>query len=111
MKLTKHKLKQLIKEELSSLYEFESEKIGGEKLASGAAVKSARETAAQQKAGGITDLERDVIKKLRDQLVNAAQNTNIATGKVLRYANLLSQELQKLGVSDKPENEEADTQV
>tara|TARA_Y100000310_G_C20615166_1_gene780243 strand:+ start:301 stop:624 length:324 start_codon:yes stop_codon:yes gene_type:complete len=103
MKLTKHKLKQLIKEELDSLQELEKpEKLGIAKLGAGAAMKTARQSAVQQKATGITDLERSVMEKLQTQLLNAAQTTNIATGKVLRYANLLSQELQKLGVSDQP---------
>ena len=100
MKLTRSKLKQLIKEELASLQEFEKpEKLGTTKLGAGTAVTTARQAAVQQKSAGISDLERSLMDKLRSQLVGAAQNTNIATGKVLRYANLLSQELQKMGVS------------
>lgn len=108
MKLTKAKLKELIKEELASLQELapaKPEKLGTDKVGTGAAVKSARETAPDVKVAGITDLERGVIEKMKNQLINAAQSTNIATGKILRYANLLFQELQKQGVSDAPPEE------
>jgi len=89
MKITKQQLKHIIKEEF-------------EKVASTSVRQSARQDAAAQVAGGVTDSERGIIQTLLKQLTAAAQSGNITSGNVFRLADLLSKELAKT-VPQQPE--------
>ena len=82
MKITKSQLKQIIREEFGKV--------------KGATVRQTAAQDIQQKvAGGINDQERGIIQQLQQQLAQAAQVGNIASGKVLRLAQMLSAELVK----------------
>ena len=83
MKITKRQLKKIIKEE------FEKVKSTDVRAAAIADTKS-------KIAPGVNNQERGIIQQLQAQLTKAAQTGNIATGKVLRLAQLLSQELAKV---------------
>ena len=94
MKLTKEKLKQIIKEELESIRENPEE--FGKAKATAAQVKSgARASAAAQGEKGITNQERGIIKQLVDLLGKSAQNTNLLSGSIMTKIKQLAAELQK----------------
>ena len=93
MKITKSQLKQVIKEEF-------------EKMAS-ADVRAQRAGDLKQKvASGVTDQERGIVQKLQAQLAQAAKIGNIASGKVLRLAQLLSAELLKTEPEQPPQQKQ-----
>jgi len=83
MNLTKQEMMKIIKEELDKVTASDVRKD---------ASASARETG----ASGITDQERGLIKKLQSQLTTAAKSGNVATGRALKLAQMLSAELSKM---------------
>jgi hypothetical protein len=93
MKISKKELKELIKEEF-------------EKVRTADVRSSAVQGVKDKVAGGVTDQERGIIQRLQQQLTKAAQVGNIASGKVLRLAQMLSQELAKVA----PEQPQKDVQ-
>ena len=94
-KVTKSQLKQIIEEEFA-------------KVKSGD-IRKTYQTGIKQKTGsGVTDQERGIIQQLQNQLAQAAKVGNIASGKVLRLANLLSQELSKAGTEEPSQREPQD---
>tara|TARA_R110000824_G_scaffold38617_1_gene117850 strand:- start:2717 stop:3019 length:303 start_codon:yes stop_codon:yes gene_type:complete len=98
MKITKTRLKELIKEELERLDE-------GEALGTGAGRKATRAQALAVGRSDISGIERSAIVKLQQQLLDAAKTTNIVTGPVASLMKRLSAALDKLGVSTSPEAE------
>ena len=118
MKLTKAKLKQIIKEELSDLYESEKtqlseidwakkaaeikaedtpeaepEELGVWKMDTGQAVRGAREKAVDLKSGGVTPVERQMIRTMTDKMTEYAKSSNLKMGRVFRYLKLVFKEL------------------
>ena len=84
MKLTRHRLKEIIAEELK----FEVlEKTTAADIKHPATVKAVTKAAT---ASGVTDEERSVLSDLQKQLAQAAQVDNIATGQILALATKLS---------------------
>tara|TARA_Y100000296_G_scaffold71313_1_gene86695 strand:- start:2430 stop:2753 length:324 start_codon:yes stop_codon:yes gene_type:complete len=96
LKISKTKLKQIIKEVIEDeLGRSEPTQPEWEKTKTSAARTGGIEQAKQSVKGGINDLERGIIIKLQQQLISAAKVKNIASGRVLKLAKLLSQELAK----------------
>ena len=96
MKITKSQLKQIIKEEFG-------------KVKTAAVRKGTAQDVKQKVAGGITDQERGIIQKLQNQLAQAAQTGNIASGAIMRWATRLSQELEKV-TPDQQQQQQAQPQ-
>ena len=97
MKLTKSRLKEIIKEELEL-----SENpmgLGKEKERIAQARQTAMDIRGSVAASGITDQERALISKVGKQLQVAAQSANITTGPLARRLVMLFQELEKLVAS------------
>jgi len=94
MKLTKSRLKEIIKEELE-LSENQMA-LGDEKERIAQARQTALDIRGDVAASGITDQERALVSKVAKQLQVAAQGANITTGPVARRLALLFQELEKL---------------
>ena len=92
MKLTKEKLKQIIKEEIKNIGDVSEI----EKLATSAAKQQATVSARGLGKGGITDSERGLINTLQQQLLSAAELGDVGSGKIFRLASMLSGELKKL---------------
>ena len=69
--------------------------------------KAAVDVGKSQVAGGINDKERGVIAAIQAKLSAGAESGNIASGKALKLAQLLAQELDKIvgGVGEEPEQE------
>ena len=86
MDITRKELIEIIEQEISEM----------EKVSTTDVRKSMSADTKQKTAGGVTDQERGIIQKLQSQLSDAAANGNIATGKALRLAQLLSAELSKM---------------
>ena len=95
MKISKNQLMEIIEEEF-------------EKVKSGDIRKTYQTGIKQKTASGVSDQERGIIQQLQDQLAQAAKVGNIASGKVLRLANLLSQELSKVGTEEPSQREPQD---
>ena len=98
MKITKQELVSLIEQELK---EFDN----SEKVSTADVRKTAAADAKQKTAGGVTDTERGIIQKLQSQLIDASKSGNIASGRVIKLAKLLSAELLKMSQGN-PEQEE-----
>jgi hypothetical protein len=97
LKISKAKLKQIIKEAIENeLGRSEPTQPEWEKVKTTAARTGGMEQARQSTKGGINDSERGIILTLQQQLISAAKIKNIGSGKVLRLAQLLSQELKKI---------------
>ena len=94
MRLTKEKLKQIIKEELESIRD-NPEELGKAKATTAQVKSGARATAAAQGEQGITNQERGIIKQLVDLLGKSAQNTNLLSGSIMTKIKQLAAELQK----------------
>tara|TARA_R110000824_G_scaffold279853_3_gene467974 strand:- start:145 stop:447 length:303 start_codon:yes stop_codon:yes gene_type:complete len=92
MKMTVSRMKDIIREEVGKIAEDEQFAKAG----SGEARKAGYQAAKDVATGGITDQERGVIGKLQQQLVQAAKSGNIVQGNALKYAQLLSKELEKM---------------
>jgi|9_EtaG_2_1085328.scaffolds.fasta_scaffold15556_2 chemotaxis signal transduction protein len=86
MNITKQQLVEFIIQELEEM----------EKVSSTDIRKSMSADAKQKTASGVTDQERGIIQKLQSQLSDAAASGNIASGKTLKLAQLLSAELSKI---------------
>ena len=95
MRLTKEKLKQIIKEELESIRE-NPEELGKAKATAAQVKSGARASAAAQGEQGITNDERGVIQQLVGLLGKSAQNTNLLSGTIITKIKQLADELQKV---------------
>lgn len=95
MRLTKEKLKQIIKEELESIRE-NPEELGKAKATTAQVKSGARAAAAAQGEQGITNDERGVIQQLVGLLGKSAQNTNLLSGTIITKIKQLADELQKV---------------
>lgn len=82
MKITKEQLKDIIKEEFGKM-----------KTSDIMTTKTA--DAKAKVASGVTDEERGIIQSLQAKLADAAASGNIATGRVLKLAQMLMDELSK----------------
>jgi len=99
MKITKAKLKELIKEELDHFKEAET-------LGTGAGRKVTRQQALDVGKSDISGIERAAIVKLQQQLLAAAKSSNIATGTIAQLMKRLSIALDKEGISGDQNPEE-----
>jgi len=125
MQITGAELKQIIKEELEAALskdttineinwekkaaeiEAEEEEVAGLRggsLDTGEAIRTARKGAVGLKGQGVTSVERDIIQKTNQALMDGAKGTNIAQGKIFRYLQLVFKELQ--GILEKSPAEE-----
>jgi hypothetical protein len=95
MRLTKEKLKQIIKEELESIRE-NPEEFGNAKATTAQVRSGALAAAAAQGEQGITNDERGVIQQLVGLLGKSAQNTNLLSGTIITKIKQLADELQKV---------------
>jgi len=91
MKLNKQILKQIILEELNEM----DTPLGKDRLSTADVRSDAVGSAKAQGAQGITSQERGLIKKLNDLLINAAEDTNLASGVVFTRIKQLADELAK----------------
>ena len=123
MKLTKSKLKKIVKEELKeALLEINWEKkaaeieaedtpgdtpedLGVGKLDTGAAVRGAREKAVELKGGGVTPIERKMIRTMTDKMTEYAKAGNLKMGRVFRYLKLVFKELSEVPDAPSPGQE------
>ena len=103
MKITKNKLRQLIKEELGSLKELES--------TSASDLRRQRMARARTSGQGVSKDERSMLDVLEQALNDAAAQENIAIGRTRRLVELLLQQLEKLGVTITPPDVEGGPDV
>ena len=82
MRITKEQLEDIIKEEF-------------EKMKTSDVMTSRTADAKAKVASGVTDQERGIIQSLQAKLADAAASGNIATGRVLKLAQMLMDELSK----------------
>jgi len=92
MKLTTLELKQIIREELKKVVEVDT--FG--KVGAGEARKAGYEAAKETGKGGVTDQERGIIRKLTQELIQAAKKGNIVQGAALTLARRFSSALEKI---------------
>jgi hypothetical protein len=93
MKITKDKLRDLIKEELDSLKELDGPDVSTSDLR--------KKTMARARMGtsGISKSERSMLDTVEDALRQAAAQGNITIGRTRRLVELLLQQLEKMGVT------------
>jgi len=103
MKLSKSKLKQLVRETIAELQQ------PFKKMSSGEARRSTQASVKQISGADVSPIEYGIIQKLQAQLTKAAKEGNIATGKIARLATLLSQELGEDTPTDQEDQNETHT--
>ena len=93
MKITKDKLRDLIKEELDSLKELDGPDVSTSDLR--------KKTMARARAGtsGISKTERSMLDTVEQAMRDAAAQGNITIGRTRRLVELLLQQLEKMGVT------------
>jgi len=99
MKITKTKLKQLIREVLSEALPGDEKvpgaetKFGQSKMGGGEFRKASIATGKKGASGGFTNKERGLLGDLQKKLLTAAEAGDIASGKALQLARQLAKAL------------------
>ena len=94
MKITRARLKQIIQEAIEEVEDDQEEfEFGKSKEAGASAVKKGIDIAKTQSQAGIDDYERAIITQLYQALTAAAKETNLKSGNIKRYSELLFQAL------------------
>jgi len=102
MKITKDKLRALIKEELDSLKELDGADVSASDL------RKQTMARARGSTSGVSKTERSMLDTVEQALRDAAAQGNIAIGRTRRLVELLLQQLEKMGVTiSTPETAEA----
>ena len=112
MKISKQRLKQIIKEEMSRLdEEGEPAKLGLAKTSSSEMTKMGRGLG-KQTTKGFTNQERGVVKQFSELLIKIAQEDNLVSGTYLSRLSLVHKQLQdifqKSGKGAQPEQPAAE---
>ena len=93
MKITKDKLRALIKEELDSLKELDGADVSASDL------RKQTMARARGSTSGVSKTERSMLDTVEQAMRDAAAQGNITIGRTRRLVELLLQQLEKMGVT------------